>query len=123
VSDFAQGIVLADRRSPQAGNVRSKVMFQPGIGPHTEDQTIKLVLDELRTLAPERFSSYQLGVPYPESPRQKCDLCIGRLRNWEWAAEVKMLRFLGDNGKENSNILMHILSPYPAHRSALTDCD
>jgi hypothetical protein len=34
-----------------------------------------------------------------------------------------MLRFLGDNGKENSNILMHILSPYPAHRSALTDCD
>jgi hypothetical protein len=33
-----------------------------------------------------------------------------------------MLRFLGDNGKLNDNILMHILSPYPAHRSALTDC-
>jgi hypothetical protein len=36
--------------------------------------------------------------------------------------EVKMLRMLGDNGKPNDNILMHILSPYPAHRSALTDC-
>jgi hypothetical protein len=34
-----------------------------------------------------------------------------------------MLRILGDNGKANDNILMHILSPYPAHRSALTDCE
>jgi len=34
-----------------------------------------------------------------------------------------MLRMLGDNGKPNDNILMHILSPYPAHRSALTDCE
>ena len=34
-----------------------------------------------------------------------------------------MLRFLGDNGKPNDNILMHVLSPYPQHRSALTDCE
>jgi len=27
---------------------------------------------------------------------------------------------MGDNGKPNDNMLMHILSPYPAHRSALT---
>lgn len=33
-----------------------------------------------------------------------------------------MLRMLGDNGKLNDNMLMHILSLYPAHRSALTDC-
>lgn len=33
-----------------------------------------------------------------------------------------MLRILGDNGRPNDNILMHILSPYPGHRSALTDC-
>jgi hypothetical protein len=33
-----------------------------------------------------------------------------------------MLRFMGDNGKLNDNMVMHILSPYPAHRSALTDC-
>jgi hypothetical protein len=32
-----------------------------------------------------------------------------------------MLRLMGDNGKPNDNILMHILSPYPAHRSAVTD--
>jgi hypothetical protein len=35
---------------------------------------------------------------------------------------VKLLRLLGDNGKLNDNMLMHILSPYPQHRSALTDC-
>lgn len=29
---------------------------------------------------------------------------------------------LGDNGKPNDNMIMHILSPYPDHRSALTDC-
>jgi hypothetical protein len=34
-----------------------------------------------------------------------------------------MLRLMGDNGKPNDNILMHLLSPYPAHRSALTDCE
>ena len=28
--------------------------------------------------------------------------------------EVKMLRLMGDNGKPNDNMLMHILSPYPA---------
>ena len=33
-----------------------------------------------------------------------------------------MVRFLGDNGKINDNILMHVLSPYPSHRSAVTDC-
>jgi hypothetical protein len=29
---------------------------------------------------------------------------------------------MGDNGKPNDNMLMHVLSPYPAHRSAVTDC-
>jgi len=29
---------------------------------------------------------------------------------------------LGDNGKPNDNMIMHVLSPYPEHRSALTDC-
>jgi hypothetical protein len=36
--------------------------------------------------------------------------------------EAKMMRLMGDNAKPNDNILTHILSPYPQHRSALTDC-
>jgi hypothetical protein len=42
--------------------------------------------------------------------------------SWDWAIELKLLRFLGDNGKPNGHMLMHILSPYPRDRSALTDC-
>jgi hypothetical protein len=41
---------------------------------------------------------------------------------WDWAIEVKMLRLLGDNGRPNDNMVTHILSPYPTHNSALTDC-
>jgi hypothetical protein len=37
-------------------------------------------------------------------------------------ARVKLVRLLGDNGKLNDNMVMHLLSPYPSHRSALTDC-
>ena len=33
-----------------------------------------------------------------------------------------MLRLVDDNGNPNDNMLMHILSPYPNDRSALTDC-
>ena len=40
-----------------------------------------------------------------------------------WFIEVKMWRLMGDNGKPNDNILMHVLSPYVQHRSALTDCE
>ena len=69
-----------------------------------------------------RYSSYRLGVPYADGTRQACDVCLGAPVPWEWAIEVRMLRFMGDNGKLNDNMVMHILSPYPEHRSALTDC-
>ena len=82
-----------------------------------------MVVEELQRLFSERYEDkLTLNVPYPEASRQKCDLCIGSAPNWEWAIEVKMLRRMGDNGKPNDNILMHILSPYPQDRSALTDC-
>src|SRR5262249_38526392 len=110
-------------RRPQASNARTKDAFQPGIGPHTEARTVALVAAELESMPSRPYrGQVRIGVPYPEAPRQKCDLCIGSGPSWAWAIEIKMLRILGDNGKANDNILMHILSPYPAHRSALTDC-
>jgi hypothetical protein len=33
-----------------------------------------------------------------------------------------MLRFMGDNGKPNDNMLMHILSPYAKHPKRADDC-
>jgi hypothetical protein len=123
VADFAVGIMHADARRPVAINNRSKKQFRPGIGPHSEAKTIELVMTELKKLKPNLYAERVcLAVPYPERPRQKCDLCLGRPNAWDWAIEVKILRILGDNGKANDNILMHIFSPYPQHRSAVQDC-
>ncbi len=69
---------------------------------------------------PGPLPPHRREVPYPAQPRTRCDLILAGEPGW--AVEVKMLRLMGDNGKPNDNMLMHILSPYPAHRSALTDC-
>ncbi len=123
VADFAAALRAADSERPQAVNARTKVPFQPGIGPHSETATVDLVAWQLEELDPLTYRDRcHTGLAYPEMKRQKCDLCIGTERPWDWAVEIKMLRLLGDNGKPNDNILMHILSPYSRHRSALTDC-
>jgi hypothetical protein len=122
VKDYAQGMKLADSRYPVAISQRSGESYQAGIVPHTESQTTNLVFQELSRCYPFRYSNcIYLEVPYLGS-RSRCDVCIGEPNDWEWAIEIKMLRLMGDNGKPNDNILMHILSPYPAQRSALTDC-
>jgi len=122
VGDIASGISRVDASRPVAVNQRSGAQSRPGIGPHTETNTLRMVMQELSMSTPGRYSDYKLGVSYADRTRQACDLCIGTEGSWQWAIEVKMLRLMGDNGKPNDNILMHILSPYPAHRSALTDC-
>ena len=122
VRAFARGIEVADGKRPQARG-RGGRLFAPGIGPHTEDDTVRLVMQELAASEPERYHDCNLGVTYPGDSRSKCDICIGDGEYWLWAIECKMLRMLGDNGKPNDNMLNHILSPYPGHRSAVTDCE
>lgn len=118
VKDFAQGMALADSKAPQQVSARTGKAYQPGLGPHTEAKTVDLVLEELEATRPDVYKGHATGVPYPGlSPLRRCDLVLGT-----WAIEAKMLRIMGDNGKPNDNMLMHILSPYPQHRSALTDC-
>ena len=118
---FAKAMKSVDSRRPVALNARTGAPFSPGIGPHTERTTIQLVVAELekQNLIP---GVIRLEVPYPNNPRNKCDICIGTNFAWDLAVEVKMLRLMGDNGRPNDNMLLHILSPYPEHRSALTDC-
>jgi hypothetical protein len=113
---FAEGMMLADARSPTWGS------YRPGLGPHPENETVKLIMAELALMNPTTFGAFQTGVSYPNALRQRCDLLISPSDGRSWAIEVKMLRFMGDNGKPNDNMLMHILSPYAKHRSALTDC-
>jgi hypothetical protein len=91
------------------------------MGPHSESRTVKLAVAEMRAAHPQRYATVTFDVPYPGKPRQKRDLVLGdepdRLH-----VEAKLLRILGDNGNPNDNMLMHILSPYAQHRSAVTDC-
>jgi hypothetical protein len=121
VRDFAEAIRRADAHLPIAYSLRSGKAYQAGIGPHTETQTVNLVLEELRAIDPATYARGETDVPYPAFPRQRCDL-VFNADGGPWHVEVKMMRMLGDNGKTNENILAHILSPYPQHRSALTDC-
>jgi hypothetical protein len=120
VADLAGGLLAADSKSPQARG--RTATYRPGIGPFSEAAAIKLIMAELAQLWPDRYRLHQVNVAYSESTRQRCDLCLGRPATGTLAVEMKLLRLLGDNDKVNDNMLMHILSPYPQHRSALTDC-
>jgi hypothetical protein len=63
VKDFAVAIELADGRGPQAVGSRGGRAYQPGIGPHTESQTIRLVADELVALDLV-YAAQSFGVAY-----------------------------------------------------------
>jgi len=118
VDGFSKGLELADSRRPQKVS-RKGTVYQEGIGPFTEDETVSLVLNEMEEASLAPFS-YQKQIKYPDLNRQHCDLLLesGATRLF---VEVKMMRLFGDNGKPNDNIFMHILSPYPRQNSALTD--
>ncbi len=126
LSELAEGFVAAltavDAQRPIARNVRSGKCFQPGIGPHSESAAVALILKQLSRDRPGAFGTYVTSVNYPGT-RQKCDACFGSGPTWDWAVEIKLVRFAGDNDKPNDNMLMHLLSPYPEHRSALTDLE
>ena len=119
VSGFAIGMQTADNRGPQATSFRSGRQYRPGIGPHSEDAAVDLVVSELKRFDPELYGSLKTRVPYPDS-RQKCDLTWGA--DPAWAIEIKMARFSGDNGKPDDMAVKDILSPYEDDRSAVSDC-
>lgn len=120
-SVLADAIRAVDAASPIAVNKRSGAAFTGGIGPHSEEETFMMVIVKAKQLDPSWFLNIAFGVPYPVSPRQKCDLSV-RTPAGALYIEGKLLRLKGDNGKPNDNVLMHILPPYQIHRSALTDC-
>jgi hypothetical protein len=124
VIDFARAIRAVDAVVPPAPRPGGAgKTYQPGIGPYTELRVIKLVMEYLAETDPARYRSYRRGVPYADGTGQICDLCLGEPPAWDCAIEIKMLRFLGDKeGVTNDGMITHILSPYPANRSALTDC-
>lgn len=121
IADLAGAVMAVDATRPIATSSRTGTAYQPGIGPHPETRTVQLLAGHIAGQRTE-YADFSLGVSYPEGRRMACDYCLGSSGAWQWAIEFKMLRLMGDNGKPNDNMLMHVLSPYPAHRSALTDC-
>jgi len=116
VQKFAESLKHVDSQRPKYKN------YQEGIGPFPEHKAIALIIQEVSHK--QLPLSVKTNVVYPgPGSRQKCDICIfANANHYDWAIEVKLLRFLGDNGKPNDNMLTHILSPYPQHKSALNDC-
>ena len=111
---FARALEDWDARAPQASSSRTGALYAPGVGPFAEAMTVATVAHEM---ARNLSIPVGTGVSYPSAARRKCDLVVD-----DWHMEVKLLRMLGDNGKPNDNMVMHLLSPYSVHRSALTDC-
>lgn len=118
VDDFAAAFQAVDSTRPIYVSRTGRV-YQPGLGPHSEDAAVRLVFAEMQKRAPELYGVGGQGLPYPGS-RERCDLFVGRPA--VWAIEIKMARFHGDNGKQDDTSIKDILSPYDTHRSAVTDC-
>lgn len=76
VTDVAGAIVRVDSRSPIWTSSTTGKSYQPGIGPHPETETLRLVASELLESAPGKYGTLSLNVPYPSAPRQKCDLVV-----------------------------------------------
>ncbi len=83
VEDFARAVALVDSRSPVAVSQRSKQSYQPGIGPHSEVDTVRLVTQEMAAHNPPLYGALARGVPYGPGSRQSCDLCMGRPPRWQ----------------------------------------
>lgn len=96
--DFAAALAAADARRPVAINQRTRQPFHPGIGPHSEAQAVRLAVAEMQAACFARYSCVSFDVPYPDHPRQKCDLAIADGYETLYV-ESKLLRIPGDNGK------------------------
>ena len=113
VADFADGLCLADARSPVS--VTPRHTFKPGIGPFPEAGAIKLAITDLRLTRPGRYDNAE-PMRYPGT-RSICDLVIPSA----WMLEFKLVRPFGDNGVEAEHWSQNLLHPYSGNISLLAD--
>jgi hypothetical protein len=115
VSLFAEAIEYVDSRcAPYV--TRAGRQYRPGIGPYPENRAMELVTARITASGVATCGQF---VAYPASPRQQCDVWVGD--PMEWAVEVKMGRFRGDNGKPDDTGIKDLISPFRRDRSALAD--
>ena len=102
-ADFADALVSVDSSQKPFRN------FQPGVGPYSEPQLLKLVALFLNELP-----KYGGTVRTRRTP----DLLVPK----QWAVEVKIARPYGDNGKEAEDWSVTLLHPYHGNVSTIGDC-
>jgi len=111
------------RRSPTA-------LYHRGLPALYEDDTRKELVSWWETQHPGDFqpgTGITVRHPYPNIPRSECDLVFnsntfsGPGQGPEWAVELKVIRFIGDNGGKNSYGAGKFLSPYRMETSLTTD--
>jgi hypothetical protein len=117
VRDFAVALKGVDARGPVFTSRTGRV-YRPGIGPHSEDRAVDLIVAEMTSMHSQKYGRLGCRMPYSGS-RQTCDIVLPD----EWMIEVKMARFYGDNNKPDDTSLKDILSPFGVDRSAVTDCE
>src|SRR5438309_9850592 len=116
VLNFAAALTTVDALRPVFTSRTGRV-YQPGIGPHSEDRAVDLILAEMRTAAPQAYGSLVCRVAY-EASRESCDVGLAG----EWVLEVKMAGVCGDEAKPDDTSLKALRSPSHLDRSALTVC-
>lgn len=118
VKAFAGAFARADARAPVWTSSTGRT-YQAGLGPHTENAVVAVVLAELGQ-DPD-WSGVPCGqfIDYPNERAQVCDLWFGDPA--QWVVEVKMARLRGDNGKPDDMTIKKVISPYARDHSAVSD--
>ena len=116
VKDFAKSMEVVDKILPPAKNARSGEEYEKGIGPYQEKLLIEHVVSNMKQENAELYKSTDLEVKYPND-RKRCDVVL----NNNLFIEVKAVRKMRNNGVHEEFLVNHILSPYEADKSFLTD--
>jgi len=129
IAEFIPGVdaKTQTQRSSRSGSGA----YIPCVGTIWEDDLTREVATEWFSNRPgdlPGFTTDWLEVRYPRHRRGNCDLCLigNGYRGgppFEWAIEMKYVRFIGDNGKNNDYGVTKVASPYRKDRSSVLDAE
>lgn len=126
----ARGLEVVDATTQNQKHQRGKpsVLFHLGLPALHEDDTRAELINWWHSNHTTDFkegTGIAVRQPYPNIPGSQCDMVfttnayVGS--NYEWAVELKVVRFVGDNGKKNPYGTGKFLSPYRMETSLTTD--
>jgi hypothetical protein len=127
---IARGLEYVDAHTTNQKTQRGKphVLYHLGLPALHEDDTRSELIDWWQSTYPGDFlpgTGIEVRRPYPNIPGSACDMVFSTSTYAgpapEWAVELKVVRFIGDNGKKNPYGTGKFLSPYKMETSLTTD--